>query len=86
MKFLKDIETVRQIPSEPLYRINTGPYVQISIEHPRPIKINVNQIFKEMTCFISFTRLKTHEEATMSASLKNMALSWPSKEEHGSPP
>jgi uncharacterized protein (DUF362 family) len=64
---------------------NKGPYVEITLDHKKPNKIKVNKIINEMTYFISFTQLKTHEEATISASIKNMALSWPSTEEHGSP-
>ncbi|WP_069998425.1 DUF362 domain-containing protein [Cellulosilyticum sp. I15G10I2] len=64
---------------------NTGPYVTLSLNHKKPNTIKVNKIINEMTYHISFTQLKTHEEATMSASIKNMALSWPTTEEHGSP-
>lgn len=64
---------------------NTGPYVQLKLNHTKPDLIKVNKIIEEMTYYISFTQLKTHEEATMSASIKNVALSWPSTEEHGAP-
>jgi uncharacterized protein (DUF362 family) len=64
---------------------NKGPYIEITLDHKKPSKIKVNKIVDEMTYFISFTQLKTHEEATISASIKNMALSFPSTEEHGAP-
>jgi len=64
---------------------NKGPYVDLPLNHNKPNKIKVNSIFNEMTYYISFTQLKCHEEATMSSSIKNMAMSWPSTEEHGSP-
>ncbi len=64
---------------------NLGPYVELILHHKKPNAIKVNKIINEMTCYISFTQLKTHEEATMSASIKNMALSWPSTQEHGAP-
>jgi len=38
-----------------------------------------------MNFLISFTQLKIHEVATMSAGIKNIAMGWPPSEEHGSP-
>lgn len=64
---------------------NTGPYTSLTLNHNKPNTIQVNKIIEQMTYYISFTQLKSHEEATMSASIKNMALSWPSSEEHGAP-
>lgn len=64
---------------------NTGPYIELQLDHSKPSKIKVNQVMQEMTVYISFTQLKAHEEATMSASIKNMALTWPSAEEQGVP-
>lgn len=64
---------------------NKGPYVTLKLDHHSPEKILVNRVFEEMTYYISFTQLKTHEEATMSASIKNVALSWPTTEEQGAP-
>lgn len=64
---------------------NTGPYINLELDHPKPSKIKVNQVMNEMNVYISFTQLKFHEEATMSAAIKNMALTWPSTEEQGAP-
>lgn len=64
---------------------NKGPYIDFEINHSKPNKIKVNQIMNEMNMYISFTQLKFHEEATMSAAIKNMALTWPSTEEQGTP-
>lgn len=64
---------------------NTGPYTELELNHSRPNKIKVNQVMNEMTVYISFTQLKHHEEATMSGAIKNMALTWPSTEEQGTP-
>jgi uncharacterized protein (DUF362 family) len=38
-----------------------------------------------MTFLISFAQLKIHNEATMTAAIKNIALGWPPTEEHGHP-
>lgn len=64
---------------------NTGPYTELMLNHSKPNKIKINQIMNEMTVYISFTQLKHHEEATMSAAIKNMALTLPSTEEQGTP-
>lgn len=65
--------------------LNTGPFTQIKLNHEKPNSTDVNQIFNEMTFHVSFTQLKIHEEATMSASIKNMAMSWPPTQQHGTP-
>lgn len=65
--------------------LNNGPFLRINLNHSHPDSTNVNRLFEEMTCLISFTQLKTHEEATLSAAVKNIALSWPPASEHGFP-
>lgn len=65
--------------------LNTGPYIEIELDHSYPNKVKINKIYEEMTKVISFTQLKVHEEATMSASIKNVTMSFPTSEEHGTP-
>lgn len=65
--------------------LNTGPYVDLELNHSNPNHIKINKIYTEMTKVISFTQLKVHEEATMSAAIKNVMMSFPSSEEHGTP-
>lgn len=65
--------------------LNGGPYTQISLNHNRVPFTKLNKLYDEMTFLISFTQLKFHEEATMSAAIKNISLGWPSAEEHGYP-
>jgi uncharacterized protein (DUF362 family) len=65
--------------------LNSGPYVELELNHSKPDRIKINKIYEEMTKLISFTQLKVHEEATMSASIKNVMMSFPSTEEHGTP-
>ena len=65
--------------------LNEGPFTEIKINHRKPASTKLNRLIDEMTFHISFTQLKIHEEATMSASIKNMALSWPPSTEHGAP-
>lgn len=68
--------------------LNHGPYVEIDLEDDSleaPRSTPVNRLFAEMTVHISLTPLKIHAEATMTATLKNVALSWPPAEVHGLP-
>lgn len=65
--------------------LNQGPYIRIDLNHSKPIATNLNKLFEEMTFLISFTQLKIHEEAVISAAIKNIALGWPPGEEHGYP-
>ncbi|MCL2703692.1 MAG: DUF362 domain-containing protein [Defluviitaleaceae bacterium] len=65
--------------------LNEGPFTEIGLNHAKPSSTKLNRLIDEMTFHISFTQLKIHEEATMSASVKNMALSWPPTAQHGAP-
>jgi uncharacterized protein (DUF362 family) len=65
--------------------LNYGPFVTVRLNHDKPEITSLNKIFEQMTCLISFTQLKIHEEATISGTIKNIALSWPPAEEHGFP-
>lgn len=65
--------------------LNEGPFVRVELGHQKPSATDLNSLFQEMTCLISFTQLKMHEEATVSGTIKNMALSWPPSKEHGTP-
>lgn len=65
--------------------LNHGPFTRILLNHDKPTATNINKIYEEMTFLISFTQLKYHEEATISAAIKNIALSWPPADEHGHP-
>lgn len=65
--------------------LNKGPFTRIDLNHDSPAATNVNKLLDEMTFLISFTQLKYHQEAAMSASIKNIALGWPPAEEHGHP-
>lgn len=65
--------------------VNHGPFTRINLNHNSPSATNLNKLFEEMTFLISFAQLKIHNEATMSAAIKNIALGWPPTEEHGHP-
>lgn len=65
--------------------LNQGPFISIDINHPCPSRLCLNQLFNEMTFLISFTQLKIHEEATISAAIKNITMGWPAGDEQGYP-
>lgn len=65
--------------------LNHGPFVRINLNHSIVAATNLNKLLDEVTVLISFTQLKQHEEATMSAAIKNIALGWPPADEHGQP-
>lgn len=68
--------------------LNYGPYVEVDLDDTgleAPRRTPVNRLYREMTVHISLTPLKMHAEATMTATLKNVALSWPPAEIHGLP-
>lgn len=65
--------------------LNHGPFERINLNHSIITSTNINKILNEMTVLISFTQLKYHEEATVSAAIKNIAMGWPPADEHGHP-
>jgi len=65
--------------------LNYGPYIKLTLEHEYVYETQINSLLNELDVLISFTQLKHHEEATMSAGIKNIALGWPPGEIHGFP-
>ncbi|MDP4146483.1 MAG: DUF362 domain-containing protein [Bacillota bacterium] len=65
--------------------LNSGPFVDIILNGSVIKESKINKLVNEATIIVSFTQLKAHEEATMSAAIKNIALSWPPAEIHGYP-
>jgi uncharacterized protein (DUF362 family) len=65
--------------------LNSGEFVELQLDHHIIKSTKINKLINESDVIISFTQLKHHEEATMSASIKNIALGWPPAEIHGYP-
>lgn len=65
--------------------LNFGPFIDVDIGGSIVQKTKINSIIQDATLIVSFTQLKAHEEATMSACIKNIALAWPPAEIHGYP-
>jgi len=65
--------------------LNKEPFTRIELNHDSPSSTNINRLYDEMTFLISFTQLKYHQEAAISAGIKNIAMGWPPAQEHGYP-
>lgn len=65
--------------------MNYGPYTDLNINHHTIKSTPINKIINEADVIVSFTQLKMHEEATITASIKNIAMGWPPAEIHGYP-
>ncbi|MGB7606017.1 MAG: DUF362 domain-containing protein [Lutisporaceae bacterium] len=65
--------------------LNFGPYSEIKLSSNIVPTTKLNKLFDEADVHISFTPIKMHKEATVSLGIKNIALSWPPSEIHGTP-
>lgn len=65
--------------------LNYGPYTEIQLSGKIVPSIKLNILFEQADVHISFTPIKMHKEATVSLGIKNIALSWPPSEIHGTP-
>ncbi|SCY94571.1 DUF362 domain-containing protein [Alkaliphilus peptidifermentans] len=65
--------------------LNYGPYEELFLKHNIIKATKINSLIKEVDVLISFSQLKVHEEATISGTVKNIALGWPPAEIHGFP-
>jgi uncharacterized protein (DUF362 family) len=65
--------------------LNFGPYIEIELSSKIVPTTKINKLFEEADIHISFTPIKMHKEATVSLGIKNIALSWPPAEIHGTP-
>ncbi|MFZ5352149.1 MAG: DUF362 domain-containing protein [Bacillota bacterium] len=65
--------------------LNFGPYTEIKLNSSLVPSTRINSLYEQMDVHISFTPIKMHKEATVSLGIKNVALSWPPAEIHGTP-
>ncbi|GAA0103768.1 hypothetical protein UT300013_03900 [Paraclostridium sordellii] len=54
--------------------MNHGPYTELVLNHSIIKSTPINNIINEADVIISFIQLKMHEEATITASIKNIAM------------
>lgn len=65
--------------------LNDPPLVEMPIQHDRPNRVAVNRIVHDLDVLVSLSTLKMHEEATITAAMKNVALSFPAGAVYGLP-
>lgn len=65
--------------------MNYGPFINLQLDHDIIKSTPINKVIDDADVIISFTQLKYHEEATVSASIKNIAMSYPPASIHGFP-
>ncbi|WP_434798301.1 DUF362 domain-containing protein [Terrisporobacter vanillatitrophus] len=65
--------------------MNYGPFIELKLDHNIIKTTPINKILDEADVIISFTQLKYHEEATVTASIKNIAMGYPPASVHGFP-
>lgn len=65
--------------------MNYGPFVELELGHQIIRSTPINKVVEEADVIISFTQLKYHEEATVTASIKNIAMGYPPASVHGFP-
>lgn len=65
--------------------LNYGPFIELELEHDLVPSTEINELLEQMDVLVSFTQLKQHEEATISAAIKNVAMGWPPASIHGFP-
>ena len=65
--------------------MNYGPFIELQLNHSIIKSTPINKLVDEADVIISFTQLKYHEEATVTASIKNIAMGYPPASVHGFP-
>ena len=65
--------------------MNYGPFFDIELGGPILKSTPLNKVIEDADVIISFTQLKYHEEATITASIKNICLGYPPASVHGFP-
>lgn len=63
--------------------MNYGPFFDIDLDGPILKSTPLNKVIEDADVIISFTQLKYHEEATITASIKNICLGYPPASVHG---
>ena len=62
--------------------MNYGPFFDIELDGPILKSTPLNKVIEDADVIISFTQLKYHEEATITASIKNICLGYPPASVH----
>ena len=65
--------------------MNYGPFRDLELNHEIIKSTPINEVIKDADVIISFTQLKYHEEATVTAAIKNISMGYPPASIHGYP-
>nr|WP_317333088.1 DUF362 domain-containing protein [uncultured Romboutsia sp.] len=65
--------------------MNYGPFIDLELNHEIIKSTPINEVINDADVIISFTQLKYHEEATVTAAIKNIAMGYPPASVHGYP-
>ncbi|MBQ3421574.1 MAG: DUF362 domain-containing protein [Romboutsia sp.] len=65
--------------------MNYGPFMDLELNHEIIKSTPINEVIKDADVIISFTQLKYHEEATVTAAIKNICMGYPPASIHGYP-
>lgn len=65
--------------------LSDPPFVDIAIDHTHPGQVVLNRVVTTVDVIVSLSMLKQHEEATVSACMKNIALGVPAGQIYGLP-
>ena len=65
--------------------MNYGPFIDLELNHEIMKSTPINEVIKDADVIISFTQLKYHEEATVTAAIKNICMGYPPASIHGYP-
>ena len=65
--------------------MNYGPFIDLELNHEIIKSTPINEVIKDADVIISFTQIKYHEEATVTAAIKNIAMGYPPASIHGYP-
>ena len=60
--------------------MNYGPFIDLELNHEIIKSTPINEVIKDADVIISFTQLKYHEEATVTAAIKYIAMGYPKKQ------
>ncbi len=64
---------------------NRKPFIEVDLEHGPQRKVVVNPFVTEIETLVSLAQLKLHETATVTLSMKNIAMSFPAADYYGHP-
>ena len=78
------MDALRQEGAE-FFDHNRPPFVEVDLDHGPEPKVMVNPFVQEIETLVSLAQLKVHATATVTLSMKNIAMSFPAADYYGHP-